>query len=200
MRLPCGGDGYQRIQQFITDSPWSAGNLIGAIAQDTSSLYANQPNYRGRDVGYIIDESAHLKKGKYSVGVARQYAGVIGKVENCQVGVYASLVWESQSTLINERLFLPTSWTADLKRCDQAGIPEEARQFKTKIELALEMIQSDLAAGVDIGWVGGDGLYGHGLELGVSLDNIGLNFLLDVHCDQMIGSALLYMISRMSFN
>ncbi|WP_245537407.1 IS701 family transposase [Thiocystis violascens] len=181
-----GGDGYQRIQQFITDSPWSAGNLIGAIAQDTSSLYANQPNYRGRDVGYIIDESAHLKKGKYSVGVARQYAGVIGKVENCQVGVYASLVWESQSTLINERLFLPTSWTADLKRCDQAGIPEEARQFKTKIELALEMIQSDLAAGVDIGWVGGDGLYGHGLELGVSLDNIGLNFLLDVHCDQMI--------------
>jgi SRSO17 transposase len=181
-----GGDGDQRIQQFITDSPWSAGNRIGAIAQDTSSLSANQPNSRGRDVGYIIDESAHLKKGKYSVGVARQSAGVIGQVENCQVGVYASLVWESQSTLINERLFLPTSWTADSKRCDQAGIPEKARQFKTKIELALEMIQSDLAAGVDIGWVGGDGLYGHGLELGFALDNIGLNFLLDVHCDQMI--------------
>lgn len=181
-----GHDSYQRIQHFITDSPWSARNLINAIAQDTSSLYANQPNYRGRDVGYIIDESAHVKKGKYSVGVARQYAGVIGKVENCQVGVYASLVWESHSTLINNRLFLPTSWTADQKRCEQAGIPEASRQFKTKIELALEMITSDLAAGVEIGWVGGDGLYGHGSELGFALDNMGLNFLLDIHCNQKI--------------
>jgi SRSO17 transposase len=181
-----GHDSYQRIQHFITDSPWSAGNLIGAIAQDTSNLYANQPNYRRRDVGYIVDESAHIKKGKHSVGVARQYAGVIGKVENCQVGVYASLVWESHSTLINNRLFLPTSWTADQKRCDQAGIPQEARQFKTKIELALEMIQSDIAAGVEIGWVGGDGLYGHGSELGFALDNMGLTFLLDVHCNQKI--------------
>lgn len=181
-----GDNPYQRIQHFITDSPWSASNLISAIAQDTSDLYTNQPNYHVRDVGYIMDESAHIKKGKNSAGVARQYAGVIGKVENCQVGVYVSLVWESHSTLINDRLFLPTSWTSDPKRCDQAGIPEEARQFKTKLELALEMVQSDIAAGVEFGWVGGDGLYGHGLELGFALDNMGLAFLLDVHCNQMI--------------
>ena len=94
------GDSYQRIQQFITDSPWSASAVITAMALNCSDLYANQPNYRSRDVGYVIDESAHRKKGKQSVGVARQYAGVIGKVDNCQVGVYASLVWQSHSTLI----------------------------------------------------------------------------------------------------
>lgn len=184
--IDMSGDSYQRMQQFITDSPWSAGNLIGAIAQNTSDLYANQADCRCQDIGYIVDESAHLKKGNHSVGVARQYAGVIGKVENCQVGVYASLVWQSHSTLINERLFLPACWTSDSARCEKAGVPVEARQFKTKLELALDMIQSDVAAGVEFDWVGGDGLYGHGLEFGNALENSGLKFVLDVHYDQKI--------------
>jgi SRSO17 transposase len=180
------GNGYQRMQQFITDSPWSADNLIRAIAKNTSNLYAEQTDYKRLDVGYIVDESDHLKKGNRSVGVARQYAGNIGKVENCQVGVYASLVWQSHSTLINNRLFLPMSWTSDPARCEKAGIPAEARQFKTKLELAIDMVQSDMAAGVEFDWVGGDGFYGHGLEFGNTLENIGLKFLLDVHCDQRI--------------
>jgi SRSO17 transposase len=184
--LELSGDGYQRVQQFITNSTWSAPNLIREIALNTSNLYAGEDDYRRGDVGYIIDESAHIKKGKHSVGVARQYAGVRGKVENCQTGVYASLVWNSHSTLINERLFLPESWTSDPKRCEKAGIPEDKRTFKTKPELALEMVKADIEAGVEFGWVGGDGLYGHGLELGNSLDNMGLTFLLDVHCNQQI--------------
>jgi SRSO17 transposase len=120
--LDLSGNGYQRIQHFITNSTWSAQGLIEAIARKTSDLYTSQDTYRLRDVGYIIDESAHLKKGKHSVGVARQYAGLIGKVENCQVGVYASLVWNSHSSLINERLFLPKEWTTNPKRCHDAGI------------------------------------------------------------------------------
>ena len=184
--LELSGDGYQRIQQFITNSTWSAPNLISEIALNTSDLYGNENEYRRCDVGYIIDESAHIKKGKNSVGVARQYAGVRGKVENCQVGVYVSLVWNSHSTLINERLFLPESWTSDLKRCEKAGIPEEKRTFKTKIDLALEMVEADVEAGVEFGWVGGDGLYGHGAELGNRLNDMGLVFLLDVHCNQQI--------------
>ena len=180
------GDSYQRVQQFISDSTWSAANLISEIALNTSSFYASQDDYRRSDVGYMIDESAHIKKGKHSVGVARQYAGVRGKVENCQTGVYSSLVWNSHSTLINERLFLPASWTSDTKRCEEAGIPEDKRTFKTKLELALEMVQADVEAGIAFGWVGGDGLYGHGLEFGNSLDNMGLTFLLDVHCNQRI--------------
>ncbi|WP_200375125.1 transposase [Thiocystis violacea] len=193
--LELSGAGYQHIQQFIFDSTWSASNLISEIALNTSELYADQDNYQCSDVGYIIDESAHVKKGKHSVGVARQYAGVIGKVENCQVGVYASLVFNSHSTLINERLFLPESWTSDPKRFEKAGIPEEARTFKTKPQLALEMITSDLEAGVEFSWVGSDGLYGHGLELGNALDNMGLTFLLDVHGNQKVGGVLNLCIS-----
>ena len=184
--LELSGDGYQRVQQFITNSTWSAPNLIGEIALNTSDLYASENDYRRCDVGYIIDESAHIKKGKNSVGVARQYAGVIGKLENCQVGVYVSLAWHSHSTLINERLFLPESWTSDPKRCEKAGVPEEKRTFKTKLDLALEMVKADVEAGVEFGWIGGDGLYGHGFELGNSLDSMGLTFLLDVHCNQRI--------------
>ncbi|QVL48829.1 MAG: IS701 family transposase [Thiocapsa sp.] len=184
--LELSGDGYQRVQQFITNSTWSAPNLISEIALNTSDLYASENEYRRCDVGYIIDESAHIKKGKNSAGVARQYAGVRGKVENCQVGVYVSLVWNAHSTLINERLFLPECWTSDPKRCEKAGIPEEKRTFKTKLDLALEMVKADVEAGVEFGWVGGDGLYGHGSELGNSLDNMGLTFILDVHCNQQI--------------
>lgn len=184
--LTISGDGYQRIQQFITDSPWSAESLIRSIAEDTCALYAEQPGYRIDDVGYIIDESGHIKSGKHSVGVARQYAGVVGKVENCQIGVYVSLVWRRHSALINARLFLPEAWTADTKRCEKAGIPEKARKFKTKLELALEMVQADIDAGIQFGWVGGDGLYGHGYEFGNALENMGLKFFLDIHCNQKI--------------
>lgn len=180
------GDGYQRIQQFITDSPWSFEALIRSIAKDTCALYAEQPDYRIEDVGYIIDESGHIKSGKQSVGVSRQYAGVIGKVENCQIGVYASLVWKTHSTLINERLFLPEAWTTDPQRCEKAGIPEDARQFKTKLELALDMVKAEIEAGVQFGWIGGDGLYGHGYEFGNALENMGLKFFLDIHCDQKV--------------
>lgn len=180
------GDGYQQVQQFITDSPWDALQLMEKVACDTSSLYASQLPYQEHDVGYILDESAHLKKGTQSVGVARQYAGVVGKVDNCQVGVWVSLVWQTRTTLINTRLYLPECWTEDERRCEKAGIPASARAPKTKQQLALEMLKADMAAGVRFGWVGGDGLYGHGYELSYAIDDLGLTFLFDVHCDQSV--------------
>jgi SRSO17 transposase len=180
------GDGYQQVQQFITDSSWDAIEVMEKVACDTSSLYARQPDYQEQDVGYIIDESAHLKKGTQSVGVVRQYAGVIGKVENCQVGVYASLVWHSQTSVINTRLYLPECWTENKERCEKAGIPEDERVQKTKQQLALDMLKADMVAGVRFGWVGGDGLYGHGYELSNAVDDLGLTFLFDVHSDQPV--------------
>lgn len=180
------GDGYQQVQQFITDSPWEATAVMERAACQLSALYARQSAYQEQDVGYIIDESAHLKKGMQSVGVARQYAGVIGKVDNCQVGVYASLVWQSHTSLVNTRLYLPECWTADDARCEKAGIPKADRVHKTKPQLGLEMLKADMAAGVRVGWVGGDGLYGHGYEFSYAVDDLGLTFLFDVHCDQSV--------------
>jgi len=180
------GDGYQQVQQFISDSPWDPFALMTSVACQMSTGYAGQATYDVQDVGYLIDESAHLKKGPQSVGVARQYAGVIGKVDNCQVGVYASLVWQTRTSLINTRLYLPECWTEDDARCKKAGIPPTDREHKTKPQLALEMLKADMAAGVQFGWVGGDGLYGHGYELSDAVDDLGLTFLFDVHSDQAI--------------
>ena len=112
--------------------------------------------------------------------------GVVGKVDNCQVGVYASLVNDNRATLINERLFLPKKWVGDEKRCKKAGIPQEAVQFKTKPQLALEMIDEAIQTGIEFDWVGGDGLYGHNKELREGLDDRGLFYVMDVHKDEKI--------------
>ena len=95
---------YRAYQHFISNSNWDNLGLRRALSIDSSKLLATQKKQTGKPTGYIIDESAHLKKGKKSVGVARQYAGVIGKVDNSQVGVCYSLANGCEYTIINERL------------------------------------------------------------------------------------------------
>jgi SRSO17 transposase len=177
---------YRAYQQFITNSNWDCEGLMKAIAVESSELLNAQKQINNLPVGYIIDESGHLKKGNSSVGVSRQYSGVAGKVDNCQIGVYSSLVNENDATIINERLFLAKTWTEDKKRCEKAGIPIIFQTYKTKPALAIEMIKEDLARGVKFDWIGGDGLYGHSFELGKSLDELKLFFVLDVHKDEKV--------------
>lgn len=111
---------------------------------------------------------------------------MVGKVDNCQVGVYASLCNDTSATLVNERLFLPEAWADDPTRCEKAGIPEEARQHQTKPQLALEMIAELADLGIQWDWIGGDGLYGHCYELTTGLDERELFYVLDVHKDELI--------------
>jgi SRSO17 transposase len=177
---------YRAYQHFISNSKWDYEGLQMKVAQDTSKLLNRQKELNHKPVGYIVDESAHRKKGKKSVGVSRQYAGVIGKVDNCQVGVYASLVNCTSASIINERIFLPESWTADIERCEEAKIPVEFRTFKTKPELALDMIKQDIARGVRFDWIGGDGLYGHNTKLCDGLDELSRFFVMDVHKDEKV--------------
>lgn len=177
---------YRAYQHFISNSKWDYEGLQTQVAQDTSQLFNQQKESTGQPVGYIIDESAHLKKGKKSVGVGRQYAGVIGKIDNAQVGVYVSLVNGKAASIINERIFLPESWTKDKVRCDEAKVPEAYQAFKTKPELALEMIKQDISRGVQFDWVGGDGLYGHNTKLCDGIDELGLFFVMDVHKDDRV--------------
>jgi len=177
---------YRAYQQFISNSNWDCDGLCDALAREASDVLATQKQKNSLPTGYIIDESAHLKKGKKSVGVSRQYAGVSGKVDNCQVGVYASLVNENHATIINERLFLPEAWVNDKARCKLAGIPGKHQSFKTKPQLALEMLKQDIARGVQFDWIGGDGLYGHSYELGRAIDDLNLFFVLDVHKDETV--------------
>jgi SRSO17 transposase len=118
--------------------------------------------------------------------VARQYAGVLGKVDNCQVGVYCALTNNGNSTLTNERLFLPQNLINDKERCQKAGIPDDKIVFNTKPQLALEMIKEQIALGVKFDWIRGVGLYGHNSELTRALDKEHLLYLLDIHKDEKV--------------
>src|SRR5688572_1305224 len=107
----------------------------------------------------VIDETGFVKKGRHSAGVARQYSGTAGKVENCQIGVFLGYASPLGQTLLDRELYLPKEWTDDRVRCRQAGIPKD-RPFATKPQLARQMLDRTLAAGVPAQWVTGDSVYG----------------------------------------
>ena len=171
----------QSLQNFISHSPWDASALMDQISKDVNELLGNDP-----DCCLIIDESAFTKKGTQSVGVSRQWNGRLGKVDNCQVGVFAVLNCRDKVSLINTRLFLPTSWTDSESRCQKAGVPKERMTQKKKTELALEMIESARSNGLSHKWIGADAFYGEDPAFLRAIDNANETFLVDVHCDQPI--------------
>ncbi|MDD2464756.1 MAG: transposase [Desulfobulbus sp.] len=145
---------YQSLQHFTTYSPWDYRPVMDQVALDADRLLGGPP-----DSGLILDESSIPKKGKKSVGVARQWCGRLGKVDNCQTGVYASLVQGASATIIDCRLYLPKEWTDDRNRCKAAGVPEGVT-FNTKSQLALAIVPHTRSIGVRYAWVGIDGGYG----------------------------------------
>ena len=172
---------WQSLQNFLSCSPWSGKGLLDQVARDANNLIGGDA-----DSCFIVDESGFTKKGKKSVGVSRQWNGRLGKVDNCQVGVYGALCCRSQAVLIDTRLFLPKSWTTDPDRCVEAGVPEDRLEHRKKAELALDMVQSARSNGVDFQWVGGDAFYGDDPKFLRQLDQRGETFMLDIHKDQMI--------------
>ena len=169
---------YQSQQQFITDSPWNHTALQERITKDVNNLLGSSESV------FCIDDSSNTKKGKCSVGVARQWNGRIGKTDNCQVGVFSSLVKEHNGSLVDYRLYLPQEWIDDEHRCNKAKIPIQARVFKTKPELALEMLDSALKREVQFGWVAADGFYGNIPSFARGLNSRNVRFMLDIHSDQ----------------
>jgi SRSO17 transposase len=137
-------------------------------------------------VALLIDESAHCKKGQHSVGVARQWCGIIGKVDNCQVAVYAALSAEKYYGLIDSALYLPQSWTEDKERCRKAKVPKDRMTYKTKVELALDIVKHQLAIGTRFHYIGADGLYGNSYWFQQELDKLQQLFVLEVHSDQYV--------------
>jgi len=139
-----------------------------------------------QDSCLVLDETCFPKKGKKSVGVARQWMGRQGKTDNCQVAVFAALARGRSVSLIDAELYLPQEWVKDPKRCAAAGVPEERRALKTKPALALELVQRARHNGVRFSWVTADGGYGQNRALLRALDDAGESFVIDVHCDQRI--------------
>jgi SRSO17 transposase len=117
----------------------------------------------------VLDETGFLKKGQHSAGVARQYSGTAGKVENCQIGVFLGYASPLGQVLLDRALYLPVTWPQDRARCRQAGIPED-RGFATKPPLACQMLARAFAAGVPASWVTGDCVYGDDRRLRLWLE------------------------------
>jgi SRSO17 transposase len=117
----------------------------------------------------VLDETGFLKKGRHSAGVARQYSGTAGKVDNCQIGVFLGYAGPLGHALLDRELYLPEEWTGDRERCRQAGVPD-ARRFATKPQLAQQMLARTLAAGVPARWVTGDSVYGNDRRLRMWLE------------------------------
>jgi SRSO17 transposase len=177
---------YKRYIHFLSVSKWSAPGVNLVTMKTVDSLLREQKIKSGLPTGFVIDETSHLKKGLKSVGVARQYAGVVGKVDNCQVAVHASLGNEKSCSLVGSELFLPEAWTKDKERCDIAGVPELEQKFQTKPELALKLVKLAIGSGVEFDFIGGDGLYGHNAELTRALDALSQFYVLDVHKDELV--------------
>jgi SRSO17 transposase len=166
------------LQNFISDSKWNARDVMDRVAQQVNDQIGD-----ATDACFIIDECGIAKKGDKSVGVARQWLGSEGKVDNGQVGVFSALCKNGDASLTDARLYLPKEWTDNPERCRKAGVPEECLVFKTKDEIALDMVRHARSIGMDFGWVGADAGYGKGLLFLKELNAMGEKFVVDVHSD-----------------
>jgi SRSO17 transposase len=127
----------------------------------------------------VIDETGFVKKGHHSAGVARQYSGTAGRVENCQIGVFLAYAGHLGHALLDRELYLPQEWSNDRVRCRQAGVPED-RRFATKPQLARHMLARAFAAGVPAKWVTGDSVYGDDRRLRMWLESCPQAYVLAV--------------------
>lgn len=166
---------YGGLQQFLSDSTWSHSAVMERVAALADSFLG------GAEAGLHIDESSFLKKGNSSVGVKRQWSGRAGKLENCQVGVFACLVNKAKFALTDFRLYLPEQWVADPVRCEKAKIPPEHRVYLPKWKQGLEMVRHAKASGVRFGFVGCDSLYGSNSQFINALEDDGEYFMADVN-------------------
>jgi SRSO17 transposase len=149
-----GLQGHDQLQHFVASPAWDDAPLRRVLAGTADALVG------GSGAVLVVDDTALPKKGKHSVGVARQYCGVSGKRANCQVLVSLTLARDEVPLPVGLRLFLPDGWTADPERCARAGVPEEHRRALAKTDIALAEVDRVLAAGVRFGRVLADAGYG----------------------------------------
>src|ERR1700677_3794282 len=177
------------IAEFAGDlSPAGMQRLLNFYAWDQDAARDVLRAYAARHLGdsgavLAVDETGFLKKGRMSAGVARMYTGTAGRGENCQVGVFlAYAASDGARALIDRDLYLPKKWADDRERCRSAGIGDDVG-FATKPQLARQMIERAVHAGVPFSWVTGDEVYGGNPGLREWLEKEEISYVLAVACD-----------------
>ena len=179
---------WQVAEQIGEDAPYGVQHLLGRSDWDPDEVRDDLrayvvENLGDRDAVLILDETGFLKKGTHSAGVARQYTGTAGRIENAQVGVFLAYASRHGAAFLDRALYLPKEWADDPGRCKKAGIPE-GTPFATKIRLARVMLERAFAAGVPAAWVTGDEVYGSDWGLRRWLEEEGRPYVLAVRGNQ----------------
>ncbi len=162
------------LQRFLTEAPWPHRPVLAALREFLS------PRLSSAEGVFIFDETGAAKQGQYSVGVARQYSGTLGKVGNCQVGVFLAYAAPGGHVLLDGDLYLPQEWIAAAPRRKAAGVPVDVA-LQTKGDLALALLQRTLQTGHLAGrWVTADAVYGSDPDLRDALDQAQFYYVFDV--------------------
>jgi SRSO17 transposase len=168
------GEGHpDGLQHLLYGADWDA----DAVCQQMRAVVVAQMGYEP-GIG-VIDESGFVKKGQCSVGVKRQYCGRVGKIENCQVGVYLGDVAPQGHALLDRELYVPQDWCADAERRARAKVPETVT-FATKPQLAQRMLERSGGEGIAMQWVVGDSTYGNAPALRQAIAASGRYYVLEI--------------------
>lgn len=168
------GASPRALQRLLTEAPWPADPVI-----DTLQTFLGE-RLAAADGVFVLDDTGFVKQGTQSVGVARQYSGTLGKVGNCQIGVFLAYVSPRGHALADRRLYLHRTWTDARERCRRAGVPD-AVEYQSKAELGLAMLRQARASGHLPGpWVTGDEAFGQVPTLRDDLDAEGWQYVLEV--------------------
>jgi SRSO17 transposase len=163
----------KNLQNFLGYSGWDHEPLLAVLASQVAQRLGEP------DAVLVFDPSGFAKKGTESVGVARQWLGRLGKVDNGQVGIYLGYVSRTEHALVDVRLYLPKEWARDRQRCRDAGVPKDQIRYRTRHELALEML-SARGGLLPHGWVAGDDEMGRSSRFRRSLRDRDERYLLAV--------------------
>jgi SRSO17 transposase len=175
---------WQLAEMTGATTPYRYQHLLGRARWNEDAVRDELQRYVVEHLGtseavVVIDETGFLKKGKSSAGVARQYSGTAGRIENSQIGVFLTYATCEGQTLIDRELYLPKRWTQDRKRCRQAGIPDD-RAFYTKPQLAKQMLERLFDTDTPIAWVTADSVYGDDRTLRIWLEEQECSYVLAV--------------------
>lgn len=180
-------NGWQLAEHLGDRTPDGVQHLLARADWDADAVRDDLLGYVAEHLGdpdgvLVVDETGFLKKGSKSCGVARQYSGTAGRIENCQVGVFLGYATNKGRALIDRALYLPKEWANDADRREEAGVPE-AVEFATKILLARRMVERAAAAGVPARWVAADAVYGADYHFRITAENLGLGYVVGVRAD-----------------
>jgi SRSO17 transposase len=183
---------WQLAEAVGDPTPYGFQHLLGRADWDADAVRDELRGYVTEHLGDpsgvgVLDETGFLKKGAKSVGVARQYSGTAGRVENCQIGVFLAYASPEGRTFLDRELYLHKEWAQDRERCREAGVPEEV-EFATKPQLAKRMLERALDAGVPMAWVTGDEVYGGDRRLRMWLEGREQPFVLAIKSTEPLWS------------